>query len=1835
MLNRGEAALRFVRAVKEYNNLHSSGLKTVAFFTEREEYAPFVKMADEAFPLHSYMNHELMLEALSRSGCDAVWVGWGFISEDAVFTEKVEKAGLVFLGPSSEAMALLGDKITAKNLAEKSDVPILPWSKKAVRSYEEAKSIAEEIGYPVIVKAANAGGGRGIRFVRYPKDLEGQFKSAREETIRFTGGDVVFIEYLVEKGRHLEVQVLADVHGNVHTFGVRDCSVQRKNQKIIEETPAPGMSSAFMADMEAAAARLIEAADYTGAGTVEYLYDIKSGRYFFMEVNTRLQVEHPITETLYGFDLVRGQIDVAMGKTLDPSEKQARGAVIEVRLNAEDPDRDFSPAPGRVEMLKMPSGPGIRVDSGIEEYSDIPGEFDSMLAKIIAHGSDRPDAISRLKRALEELRVRLHNGTSNKAFLLKLLDLPQIREGGVHTGFVEELLRSGMKALPQRTVELALLAGAVEMYRREYRRDFLNFQQEISRTGRPRGKLKSEGYEVNISAFGVSYSFLVRSMGSQFFHLRHKGQEIVCRYVETEQEAILYYGGTRHNILMVHRGDALQCEVDGYPVLLESDSGGYVKAHSPAIVLGINVNIDEEVTKGDVLLTLEAMKMEMLIEAPADGIVKDVMVHGGSQVAAGQSLVLIESKGEEEREAEKDTQAVAFSCAASGTAQRWEIHKRELFALFLGYDSDKDPSGLVTAALDFVRDQREKGRSEYEQQLIAAFITLFQLYISVEKLFTKKEVESESLARPVTYQELLSHYFRRSSDKEKGLPEEFLTDLKTAVDAYPIITGLSEEQQIDFALFNIFRSHGNGKEKQKALKDIFFALESLSVPEADHPTISDKIDRIVELTQKSYPSLADSAIHARYEIVDRKKLEEQRQEHYRAVQSMVGRVRNNGQDAVEFSKIIDAGPYILKELITRALSEDTRTSERALRLIALRSNRDRRVTGDQLHRLGSVTLCSVQAEEHNSTCTSLFAVLPESRIYEPLPFDQWLAGSGYSSVDEITIFVLCDKPDKDVPDQDTPQKERCEEIFNRILQNPGLDSLTLSPLTLSAGLYNSEERLAFRSYTFTGTWQENTAARGFSPLQYRELRVYRLKNFNLQILYNNDSVILLEATSRENPKDIRLFAFADVSETEPETDSSNSFRRLLMFENLYMEAVFAMRSAQAKYRYRLQWNRIVIHNRNLLHIKYRELRDYGLRLMHAAGDLGLEKLTVYTRRKRWSEDRVRELQLDFSIVTEDQLVLRNRRPSEEPLESFDQYVTKAVRSRQRGMVYPYEFIKMLTSTGISKDTTIPGGVFEEFDIEVDPSSGEQYIVSVKDREPGHNTANVVFGIITNNDKDSPSPFTRVILLSDPSGDLGSLAEAEARRVNAALDLAEERKLPVEWLPVSSGAKINMESGTENLDWTASTLRRIVEFTQGGGEINIIVAGINVGAQSYWNAEATMLMHTRGLLIMTDDASMLLTGKKALDFSGSVSGEDNLDIGGVEKIMGPNGQAQIKAPNLAAAYQYLFRHYRCTYVPAGQNFPLRQKSTDSVDRDISIETYNDFLNQGFSRIGDIFSKEKNPERKKPFDIRQVMQALIDRDASYLERWRSMQDSDTGIVWESRIGGYPLGLIGIESRNLPRIGEVPFDGPESWSGGTLFPQSSKKIARGINAFSGRLPLVMLANLSGFDGSPESLRRLQLEYGAEIGRAVVNFKGPIVFVVVARYHGGAYVVFSKKLNPMLRVAALEGSYASVIGGAPAAAVIFPKIVLKDTYADSRVVEAQKKLKSGSLSQKEYDEIFAGVKNEKQNELSLSFDRIHSVERAATVGSIDDIITPKQLRPYIVSVVEEGMGITGGKEA
>jgi acetyl-CoA carboxylase carboxyltransferase component len=459
-------------------------------------------------------------------------------------------------------------------------------------------------------------------------------------------------------------------------------------------------------------------------------------------------------------------------------------------------------------------------------------------------------------------------------------------------------------------------------------------------------------------------------------------------------------------------------------------------------------------------------------------------------------------------------------------------------------------------------------------------------------------------------------------------------------------------------------------------------------------------------------------------------------------------------------------------------------------------------------------------------------------------------------------------------------------------------------------------------------------------------------------------------------------------------------------------------------------------------------------------------------------------------------------------------------------------------------------------------------------------------------------------------------------------------VPLEWFALSAGAKISMESGTENMDWIGRVLRRIIEFTQAGREINIVVTGINVGAQPYWNAEATMLMHTRGILVMMPESAMVLTGKTALDYSGSVSAEDNLGIGGYERIMGPNGQAQYWARDINEACRVLVRHYDHTYLAPGERFPRRAQTSDPIDRDVCAFPHGSTEGADFQLVGDVFSDATNPGRKKPFDIRRVMLAVTDEDHPPLERWAGMRDAEIGVVWDAHVGGYPVCLLGFESRPLARLGFVPTDGPDHWTSGTLFPMSSKKIARSINAASDNRPLVVLANLSGFDGSPESMRRRQLEFGAEIGRAITNFRGPIVFVVISRYHGGAFVVFSKTLHDNMQVAALEGTYASVIGGAPAAAVVFAREVDGRTRSDGRVKALEGEIGSADEETKrrlraKLTAVSRTVRSEKLGEVADEFDRVHSVHRALQVGSLDQIIPPSGLRPFVVEAVAKGMAI------
>src|SRR3954463_3060288 len=459
--------MRLIRAVRELNAEHGSRTRVIALHTEAERRATFVRAADEAVLLREtragspYLDHAELARALRTSRADAAWVGWGFVAEDPAFAELCAELGVTFIGPPPEAMRLLGAKIEAKVLAEQTGVPVAAWSGGPGEGIEDGRRHAAAIGYPLIVKSRSGGGGRGIRIVRSEAELEEALTRTQVEAQRTFGDPVIFMERLVEGGRHVEGQIIADQHGAVWAPGVRDCSVQRRNQKVLEESSSPALTPEQDRSLRESSIALVKAAGYVGAGTGEVLSQPQEELFTFLEVNTRLQVEHPVTEETTGLDIVKLQLHVAAGGRLEGDPPARSGHAIEARLNAEDAEQGFAPAPGRVELMRLPTGPGVRVDTGMSVGDVIPPLYDSMIAKVIAWGRDRPEALARLRCALRETTVVLRGGTTTKSFLLDLLDRPEVVAGTADTGWLDRTGIAGASE-PAPSAYAALVQVAID-----------------------------------------------------------------------------------------------------------------------------------------------------------------------------------------------------------------------------------------------------------------------------------------------------------------------------------------------------------------------------------------------------------------------------------------------------------------------------------------------------------------------------------------------------------------------------------------------------------------------------------------------------------------------------------------------------------------------------------------------------------------------------------------------------------------------------------------------------------------------------------------------------------------------------------------------------------------------------------------------------------------------------------------------------------------------------------------------------------------------------------------------------------------------------------------------------------------------------------------------------------------------------------------------------------------------------------------------------------------------------------------------------------------------------
>ena len=1106
-------------------------------------------------------------------------------------------------------------------------------------------------------------------------------------------------------------------------------------------------------------------------------------------------------------------------------------------------------------------------------------------------------------------------------------------------------------------------------------------------------------------------------------------------------------------------------------------------------------------------------------------------------------------------------------------AERRRQGLEEVRRLMLGYDVDPGDTRRAAGGLP------DPGTWRLEEEIL-------RTYVDLGLLFRRR---AEGQGRHST-EEYLFTYLRDLDDRGAGLPPEFLDRLRRGLAHYGV-AGLDRTPALEESLFRIGISHG--RQAQQAAP-VLTLLDRLLERGSGSEELRDLLDRLIEESQGREPALHDLAREVRYRLFDRSLL-------LAAQERILAEAREDlaaleaGLSPTERAERIHAlveSPQLLQTLLSeRFVTASPALQDAILEALIRRYYRvrdltglkvaDSRLTADYEHARARVRLLAIHARG-----SEILPALDEvERLASEIPRDD-------RDERELAVDLHLWRPGE------LREEETAAEIAAR-LARPGF------PPGLRRVAVCIARHEGVRCFTFRATedgYAEDELTRGLHPMIAQRLELWRLKAFRLERLVAPDGVLLFRGVAHENPGDERLFAIAEVRDLTPVRDASGRVTELPQLERMLMEALAGIRRFQSRRasHERLHWNRVLLYLWPVVDLRPREITGLVHRLAPRTEGLGLEKVVIRSRTPDW----VLEISNPGSGT-----VLRFRRPSETPLKPLREYSQKVVELRKRGLVHPFDIVRML-------------GDFVEHDLDE-----EGRLVPVG-RPPGQNTAGIVAGVVRNVTDRYPEGMTRVLLLGDPGRDMGALAEPECRRILAAIDLARSLGVPLEWFPFSNGPRIAMDSGTESLDWAALVLRRLVELTQAGGEVNLVVAGLNAGVQPFWNAAATMLMHTRGILVMTPDGTMVLSGKQALDHSGSVSAEDNQGIGGYERIMGPNGQAQYLARDLPDACRLLLRWYEHTWKAPGERFPRQAETRDPRDRDI-----RDFPHGNeFRTVGEVFSEETNPGREKPFDIRKVMSAAVDQDHEPLERWYGMRDAEIGVVWDAHLGGHPVCLIGFESHSLPRLGFVPVYGPEQWTGGTLFPFAAKKIARAINSASGNRPLVVLANLTGFDGSPESMRRFQLEFGTEIGRAVVNFRGPIVFCVISRYHGGAFVVFSHALNDNMEVAALEGSQASVIGGAPAAAVVFAREVDRRTRRDPRIAELEREIADPDRTDKaalraRLEEMLETVRSEKLGEVAEELDGIHSLERALRVGSLHRILPAAELRPYLIDAVERGM--------
>ena len=651
--NRGEIACRVIKTAKRM------GIATVAVYSEADEGALHMRMADEAVHVggaasaESYLVAERIIAAAKETGAEAIHPGYGFLSENSAFAEKLEAVGIAFIGPNTLAIGAMGDKIESKKLAGKAGVNTIPGHTAAIPDADTAVEIAKEVGFPVMIKASAGGGGKGMRIARSKEEAKSGFESAVNEARSSFGDDRVFIERFVEDPRHIEIQVMADSHGNVVHLGERECSIQRRHQKVIEEAPSPFVTDELRAEMGAQAVALAKAVDYCSAGTVEFIVD-KDRNFFFLEMNTRLQVEHPVTEYVTGLDLVELMIRVAAGEKLPISQDDVSlsGWAVEARVYAEDPLRNFMPSIGRLVRYQAPEEDGhVRVDTGVFEGGEISMFYDPMIAKLIAGGEDRNTAVGRMRDALDRFYIR--GIAHNIPFLAALMKHPRFAEGRLTTGFIEEEFPDGFQLahlLPDDPTLLVAVAGA--LHHVDAMRSHVNV--DVSKEAREFVAFLEgdESREFAVRCARVGGGWLINVDGTDFeIHGSWKAGDPMFVGTVNHQDVCVQVGRNDVGFQLIHAGGQMDVRlVDPHistyqrlmPVKEAPDTSKFLLSPMPGLLIRLAVESGQEIKSGEELAVVEAMKMENVLRSERDGVIGTIHAQPGDSLVVDQKILEFE-----------------------------------------------------------------------------------------------------------------------------------------------------------------------------------------------------------------------------------------------------------------------------------------------------------------------------------------------------------------------------------------------------------------------------------------------------------------------------------------------------------------------------------------------------------------------------------------------------------------------------------------------------------------------------------------------------------------------------------------------------------------------------------------------------------------------------------------------------------------------------------------------------------------------------------------------------------------------------------------------------------------------------------------------------------------------------------------------------------------------------------------------------------------------------------------------------------------------------------------